>query len=104
LALYIGGMGAREKNFYHQLATKYGYGAEANTIQDLYLSGRKDEAVAAIPDELVRAVSLIGPAGWIKERVAAFAEAGVTTLNITPLGEDAAGRVRVVEQLRGLIG
>ncbi|HEY5852667.1 MAG TPA: LLM class F420-dependent oxidoreductase [Aldersonia sp.] len=104
LALYIGGMGAREKNFYHQLATKYGYGAEANTIQDLYLSGRKDEAIAAIPDDLVRSVSLIGPAGWVKERVAAFAEVGVTTLNVNPLGEDAAGRVRVVEQLRGLIG
>ena len=54
LALYIGGMGARGKNFYNDLAVRYGYEAEAKTIQDLYLDGKKDEAAAAVPDELVR--------------------------------------------------
>ena len=78
LALYIGGMGARGKNFYNDLAVRYGYEAEAKTIQDLYLDGKKDEAAAAVPDELVRAASLIGPESYVAERIAAFAEAGVT--------------------------
>jgi F420-dependent oxidoreductase-like protein len=103
LALYIGGMGARGRNFYYNLAERYGYAAEAERIQDLYLDGKKDEAAAAVPDDLVRAISLIGPAGYVKERVAAFAEAGVTTLNVTPLASDRAGRVRLVEQLRALV-
>jgi len=103
LALYIGGMGAKSKNFYHELATRYGYGAEADRIQDLYLSGKKDEAARAIPDDLVRSISLIGPAGYVKERIAAFAEAGVTTINVAPLTFDAKERLQMVEQLRGLI-
>jgi F420-dependent oxidoreductase-like protein len=103
LALYLGGMGARGKNFYYNLARRYGYAAVAERIQDLYLEGNKDAAAAAVPDELVRAISLIGPAGYVKERVAAFAEAGVTTLNVTPLAGDRAGRLRQVEQLRGLL-
>ncbi|APE38234.1 LLM class F420-dependent oxidoreductase [Nocardia mangyaensis] len=102
LALYIGGMGAKGKNFYHTLATKYGYGEAADRIQELYLAGDKQAATKAVPDELVRDVSLIGPESFVKERVAAFAEAGVTTLNVTPLAENAAGRVRLIEQLRGL--
>src|SRR5262245_41933965 len=73
LALYVGGMGARGRNFYHDLATRYGYGAEADTIQELYLSGRKEEAAAAVPDELLRDTSLVGPAGYVADRVAAFA-------------------------------
>ena len=85
LALYIGGMGAKGKNFYHNVATRYGFGEVADRIQDLYLSGRKAEAIAAVPDELVRNVSLIGPRGYVKERIAAFAEAGVTTLLATPV-------------------
>src|ERR671927_1186228 len=80
LALYIGGMGARGKNFYNDLARRYGYEDEARTIQDLYLDGRKDEAAAAVPEELARAVSLVGPESYVAERVAAFREAGVTTL------------------------
>lgn len=60
LALYIGGMGARGKNFYHNLATRYGFGEVADRIQDLYLAGRKAEAIDAVPDELVRNVSLVG--------------------------------------------
>ena len=88
LALYIGGMGARGQNFYHKLATRYGYGDVADHIQDLYLAGNKAEAIAAVPDELVRNVSLVGPKGYVQERLAAFAEAGVTTMLVHPLGND----------------
>ena len=104
LALYIGGMGAKGKNFYNDLAVRYGYEKEAETIQDLYLSGKKDEAAAAVPDDLVRAVSLIGPESYVAERVAAFAESGVTTLTVTPLAADRAGRVALVEKLRKICG
>lgn len=102
LALYIGGMGAKGKNFYHTLATRYGYGAEADRIQELYLAGRKDEATQAVPDALVRDISLIGPAGYVKERIAAFAEAGVTVLNVAPLAATPAERVKLIEQFRAL--
>ena len=103
LALYVGGMGARGRNFYYDLACRYGYQAEATTCQDLYLAGRKEEAAAAIPIELIRAISLIGPLGFVKEQIAAFAAAGVTTLNVTPLAPTAADRVRLVETLRSLL-
>jgi F420-dependent oxidoreductase-like protein len=103
LALYIGGMGAKGKNFYHALATSYGYGAEADRIQELYLSGQKDAAAKAVPDDLVRDVSLIGSAGFVSERVAAFREAGVTTLNVVPIAESREARVRLIEQLRDLV-
>jgi len=65
IALYVGGMGARGKNYYNELACRYGFEAEAKVIQDLYLAGRKDEAAAAVPDELVRQTSLIGPESWV---------------------------------------
>ncbi|MEV0467116.1 LLM class F420-dependent oxidoreductase [Nocardia tengchongensis] len=103
LALYIGGMGAKGKNFYHALATKYGYGAEADRIQELYLAGRKEEAAKVVPDDLVRDINLIGSAGFVKERVAAFREAGVTVLNVVPMAGTAAERVKLIEQLRELI-
>ncbi|MDT5011267.1 MAG: hypothetical protein QOH57_2884 [Mycobacterium sp.] len=103
LALYIGGMGARGKNFYHQLATRYGFGEVADHIQDLYLAGKKAEAIDAVPDELVRAVSLIGPRGFVKERVAAFAEAGTTTLLLQPLTGDRREAVSFVEELKDLL-
>jgi len=103
LALYIGGMGARGKNFYHNLATSYGYGDVANHIQDLYLDGKKAEAIEAVPDELVRNVSLVGPHGFVKERLAAYADAGVTTLLLQPLSGDRRESVRYVEELRGLL-
>ena len=102
LALYIGGMGARGKNFYNDLAVRYGYEAEARTIQDLYLDGKKDEAAAAVPLELVQASSLIGPEGHVSERIAAFAEAGVTTLMLQPLDDTREGRLRTVETMRRL--
>ena len=103
LALYIGGMGAKGRNFYHNLATRYGFGEVADRIQELYLSGRKNEAIAAVPDELVRGISLIGPRGFVAERVAAFAEAGATTLLATPLTTDRDESVRYVEALRELL-
>jgi F420-dependent oxidoreductase-like protein len=103
LALYIGGMGAKGRNFYHALATSYGYGAEADRIQQLYLAGDKEGAAKAVPDDLVRDVSLIGTAGFVKERVEAFREAGVTTLNVVPIAETRADRVKLIEQLRGLV-
>ena len=102
LALYIGGMGARGRNFYHDLATRYGFGEVADRIQDLYLAGKKAEAVDAVPDELVRHVSLVGPTGFVKERLAAFAEAGVTTLLVHPLSGDPKESLQFVEQLLAL--
>jgi F420-dependent oxidoreductase-like protein len=102
LALYIGGMGSRDKNFYNDLVSQYGYEDEAALIQDLYLQGRKDEAAAAVPDDLARDVSLIGPAGWVAERIAAFAEAGVTTLSVVPLARTSAERVSLMGALRQL--
>ncbi len=103
LALYIGGMGARGKNFYHNLATRYGFGAEADRIQDMYLSGRKGEAIEAVPDELVRNVSLIGPRGYVKERIEAYAAAGATTLLVHPLSDDRGERIRIVEEFQELL-
>ncbi|MBV9013352.1 MAG: LLM class F420-dependent oxidoreductase [Pseudonocardiales bacterium] len=103
LALYIGGMGARGKNFYHTLATKYGYGAKADRIQELYLAGQKEEAAKVVPDDLVRDISLVGSAGFVKERVEAFREAGVTVLSVVPIAGTAAERVKLIEQLRELV-
>ncbi|MHC9291729.1 LLM class F420-dependent oxidoreductase [Mycobacterium sp. LTG2003] len=102
LALYIGGMGARGKNFYHNLATRYGFGEVADRIQDLYLAGKKAEATEAVPDELVRNVSLVGPKSFVKERLAAYAEAGVTTLLVHPLATDSAESVRFCAELVSL--
>jgi F420-dependent oxidoreductase-like protein len=97
-ALYIGGMGAKGKNFYNALACRYGYEKEAAEIQDLYLAGRKDEAAQKVPEALLEATSLCGPEGYIKERLAAFAGAGVTHLNVTPIGADP---VALIEKVRG---
>ena len=101
-ALYIGGMGARGQNFYHALATRLGYGDAADQIQDAYLDGRKAEAEALVPDELLEKTSLIGPEGYVRERLAAFREAGATTLTVTPLAPDHAGRVHLIERVAEL--
>jgi hypothetical protein len=102
IALYIGGMGAKGRNFYNDLAGRYGYEAEAKAIQDAYLDGRKAEAEALVPAELVELTSLIGPDGYVAERIAAFRESGVTTLNVTPLAPAHEARVRLIEQVRAL--
>ena len=103
-ALYIGGMGARGKNFYHDLACRYGYEKEADLIQDAYLAGRKDEAAALVPAELVEKTALIGPHGYVAERLAALKESGVTTLNVTPLAPTHEARVADIAQIRALAG
>jgi F420-dependent oxidoreductase-like protein len=103
VALYVGGMGARGRNFYNDLACRYGYEAEAKLIQDLYLDGRKDEAAAAVPAELIERISLIGPEGHVRERLSAMREAGVTTLTIAPLADSRADRVRLVERVRAMV-
>jgi F420-dependent oxidoreductase-like protein len=104
-ALYVGGMGPhrdRGRNFYYELAVRFGYGAAASACQDAYLDGRKDEAAALVPAELLAGTSLIGPAGYVAERVAAMTESGVTTLNVTPLAPTHADRVRLIERIRDL--
>jgi F420-dependent oxidoreductase-like protein len=103
-ALYIGGMGARGKNFYYDLACRFGYEDAARRIQDAYLSGRKDEAAALVPAELVEKTALIGPHGYVKDRLAAYREAGVTTLNVNALSPTHERRVRDIEALRALAG
>ena len=80
LALYIGGMGARGRNFYNDLACRYGYEAAAKEIQDLYLDGKKAEAMAAVPDDLVDEVALCGPKERIADLLGAWKESPVTTL------------------------
>ncbi|MGH3799446.1 MAG: LLM class F420-dependent oxidoreductase [Pseudonocardiaceae bacterium] len=102
LALYIGGMGAKGRNFYHDLARRYGFEAEAETIQDLYLGGKKDDAAQAVPDELLRRTSLIGPAGFVRERLEVLRGSGATTLNVTPMAGSAAERIRLIERIRNL--
>ena len=97
VALYVGGMGARGRNFYNALARRYGYEKEAELIQDLYLDGKKEDAAAAVPNDFLEKINLVGPAGYVRERLAAFRESGVTMLNITPVGDDP---VRIVEQLK----
>jgi F420-dependent oxidoreductase-like protein len=102
LALYIGGMGSREQNFYNQLVQRYGFEAPAREIQDLYLEGKKEEAAAAIPTELIDKVSLCGPREVVRDRLAAFRQAGVGTLMITPMAftaEDRIAQLRAVAEL-----
>jgi F420-dependent oxidoreductase-like protein len=98
LALYIGGMGAREKNFYNDLARMYGYEQEAAQIQDLYLNGQKKAAEAAVPASLLEDLSLIGPEGYVKDRIAAFRAASVTLLDVIPIGPDPLGDVAKVKE------
>ncbi|MEY2444989.1 MAG: hypothetical protein QOE00_1569, partial [Ilumatobacteraceae bacterium] len=99
-ALYVGGMGARGKNFYNDICRDYGYEQEAVDIQDLYLDGDKDGAAARVPAEWLELSNLVGPPSYIKERVGAFKEAGVTVLSVNPIGPDA---VRQVETLRAIV-
>jgi F420-dependent oxidoreductase-like protein len=99
-ALYVGGMGARGKNFYNTVASRYGYVDEAKLVQDLYLDGKKDEAAAAIPFELIEKTNLVGPRSYVAERVAAYKEAGVTILSVNPVGGN---DVATIETLRDII-
>jgi len=103
MALYVGGMGARSKNFYNDTFSKYGYEAEANKIQSLYLAGKKQEAEAAIPQSFIDATTLIGPEGFVRDRLAALAESGVNALNVNFAGRTREERVRYCERLRTLV-
>ncbi len=97
-ALYVGGMGARGKNFYNELACHYGYEKEAAEIQDLYLAGKKREAEAKVPLEWLEAGNLVGPASYVQERIAAFREAGVTSLQVAPATEDPVATIAQVKE------
>jgi F420-dependent oxidoreductase-like protein len=99
-ALYVGGMGARGKNFYHTLACRYGYADAAQTIQDLYLAGRKTEAAQAVPLEFARRMALIGTADFVRERLAVYAAAGVTCLLVSPAADSHAERLEQMATLR----
>jgi len=97
IALYVGGMGSRDKNFYNALVQRYGFEQEAREVQDLYLEGKRDEAMARLSPELIDKVSLVGPRDHVRERLQVFRDAGVDTLGVTPLAFDKQGRL---EQLR----
>jgi alkanesulfonate monooxygenase SsuD/methylene tetrahydromethanopterin reductase-like flavin-dependent oxidoreductase (luciferase family) len=97
LALYIGGMGSRKQNFYNQMAQRFGFEEAALEVQDLYLDGKKDEAAAALPAELIDMVTLCGPFDRVRDRLAAYREAGVGTLSLSPMAWTKDARL---EQLR----
>ena len=107
LGLYVGGMGSREQNFYNRLVSSYGFEREAQQVQDLYLAGRKTEAMLALPDDLIDAVSIAGPRQRAKERIKAFRDAGVETLIISPMSMDNDERkeqLRLVAELNRELG
>ena len=97
-ALYVGGMGAKGKNFYNDVARAYGYEREAEQIQELYLAGKKKEAEALVPTDWLEASNLVGPPSYVKERIAAFREAGVTHLTVLPASEDPAATIAQLKE------
>jgi F420-dependent oxidoreductase-like protein len=104
IALYVGGMGSRKQNFYNNLVCRYGFEADAKVIQDLYLEGKREEAMAAIPDALIDMVSLCGPRDVVRERLGVYREAGVGTLGLTPIAftkDDRLEQLRLVAELAG---
>ena len=94
LALYVGGMGSREQNFYNRLVSSYGFEAAARQVQDLYLDGKRAAAMEALPDELIDMTCIAGPKDRARERLRAFRDAGVETLIISPMAFDAEERTR----------
>jgi F420-dependent oxidoreductase-like protein len=94
---YVGGMGARSKNFYNELFQRYGWEAEAREIQDLFLSGQREQAFAKVPDEFLDLSTLCGDEGHVRERIAAYKDVGVSYLNIAPVGEDP---LAIIEQVK----
>lgn len=103
IALYVGGMGARQKNFYNDIFSRSGYADEAKTIQDLYLAGNREAAEAAIPDSYLEKNSLIGPEGFVRDRLQALKASGVTALNVSFMGQNAKERVEACERLRNIV-
>jgi len=98
VALYVGGMGAKGKNFYNELACRYGFEKEAAQIQELYLGGNKRDAEALVPLEMLEMCNLVGPESYVRERIAAFGEAGVTSLEVTPVADDPVALVRQLKE------
>ncbi len=102
VALYVGGMGAKGRNFYNDIVRRYGWEREAEQIQDLYLEGKKDEAAALVPEALLEATSLCGPEGYVADRIAELAEAGVTHLQVLPMPLGDQRAVDLVASVRAL--
>ena len=104
VALYVGGMGAKGRNFYNDVVRRYGFEKEAEQIQELYLGGKKGEAAALVPDELLEATSLCGPESYVAERIAAYGEAGVTHLQVTPMPVGDQRPVDLIAKVKELAG
>jgi F420-dependent oxidoreductase-like protein len=104
VALYVGGMGSRSKNFYNDLVSQYGFADDARTLQGLYLDGKKLEAIRRVPDALVDAISIAGPASYVRERLAVWASAGVTTILASVHGQTQHERLRTLEMLAASAG
>ena len=103
IALYVGGMGSREKNFYNQLVRRYGFEDAAAEIQQLYLEGKKQEAGAAIPPELIDQVTMCGPREQVRERLEVYREAGVGTLIASVMAPDPLARKRTIRELAEML-
>jgi F420-dependent oxidoreductase-like protein len=103
IALYVGGMGSRDRNFYNQLVQRYGFEDAAREIQDLYLEGKKDEAAAAVPADLIDTITLVGPREKVRDRLAVYREAGVGSLIVVPVSGDVGERRRMVRELAELL-
>lgn len=97
IGFYVGGMGAKSKNFYNDLFCRYGWEKEAEEIQDLFLSGKRMEAFGAVPDEYIDLSSLIGDEGFVRERLQVFKDVGVTHLNVAPVGPDPLGTIEKIK-------
>ena len=104
VALYVGGMGAKGRNFYNDVVRRYGFEKEAEQIQELYLDGKKKEAEALVPAELLEATSLCGPEGYVAERIAAYGAAGVTHLQVTPVPVGDQRSVDLIAKVKELAG
>ena len=100
VALYVGGMGAKGKNFYNTLVSEYGFEKEAAQIQQLYLGGNKRDAESVVPLELLEMCNLVGPESYVRERIAAFAESGVTDLQVMPVPADGGDPAELVGRLK----
>ena len=103
IALYVGGMGSRERNFYNQLVQRYGFEDAAREIQELYLDGKKDEAATAVPAELIDTITLVGPREKVRDRLAVYREAGVGSLLVVPVSGDLDERRRMVRDLAEML-
>jgi alkanesulfonate monooxygenase SsuD/methylene tetrahydromethanopterin reductase-like flavin-dependent oxidoreductase (luciferase family) len=99
VALYVGGMGSKSKNFYNDLVSKYGFADDARSLQELYLGGKQLEAIRRVPDALVDAISIAGPPTYVRERLRVWAAAGVTTMLASVHGKTQADRLRTLEML-----